>query len=290
MKIGFIGLGNMGRPIAHNLARAGHRLAVWNRSPGRDEDLLATGAERAATPRDAAAGADAVVTMLADDKAVEAVTFGDAGILAAGGRAIHISMSTIGADCAERLTAGHRPDGFVAAPVFGRPEAAAAAKLFVVAAGTPESLARCEPIFSAIGQRTFAVGDHPPAANLVKLCGNFMILSAVEAMAEAMALAARGGVEKARLLEVLTGTLFSAPIYQTYGNILVEERFRPAGFAAPLGLKDMNLVDAAATTSRTPMPLLALLRDHLRAAIADEGEDVDWSALAIAAGIRRSAG
>jgi 3-hydroxyisobutyrate dehydrogenase-like beta-hydroxyacid dehydrogenase len=159
--------------------------------------------------------------------------------------------------------------------------------LFVVAAGTPETLERCEPLFSAISQRVFPVGDHPPAANLVKLCGNFMILSAVEAMAEAMALASRGGVEKAKLLEVLTGTLFSAPIYQTYGAILAEERFRPAGFAAPLGLKDMNLADAAATATRTPMPLLALLRDHLRAAIADEGEDVDWSALAIPAGIRR---
>ena len=199
-------------------------------------------------------------------------------------------MSTIGVDCAERMTAAHIPGGFVSAPVFGRPEAAAAAKLFVVSAGTDEALDRCEPLFSAIGQRSFRVGEHPPAANLVKLCGNFMILSAVEAMAEAMALAARGGVDKAKLLEVLTGTLFSAPIYQTYGAILAEERFRPAGFAAPLGLKDMNLVDSAAHASRTPMPLLGLLRDHLRAAIADEGEDIDWSGLAIAAGIRRPVG
>ena len=287
MKIGFIGLGNMGRAIALTLVRAGHELAVWNRSPGKDEAVVEAGARRAATPREAAAEAEIVVTMLADDKAVETVTFGSDGLLAAGGRAVHVSMSTIGTDTAERLTAAHIPGCFVSAPVFGRPDAAAAAKLFVVAAGTAEALERCAPVFAAIGQRTFAVGEHPPAANLVKLCGNFMILSAVEAMAEAMSLAARGGVDKAKLLEVLTGTLFSAPIYQTYGNILVEERFRPAGFAAPLGLKDMNLADAAATASRTPMPLLALLRDHLRAAIAEEGEDIDWSALAIAAGIRR---
>lgn len=290
MKIGFVGLGNMGRPIALNLARAGHQLKVWNRSAGKDGELVAAGAERADSPGAAAEGAEAVITMLADDKAVEAVTFGSDGLLAAGGRAVHISMSTIGTDCAERLNAAHIPGFFVSAPVFGRPEAAAAAKLFVVAAGTPETLERCEPIFSAIGQKSFRVGDHPPAANLVKLCGNFMILSAVEAMAEAMALAQCGGVAKGKLVEVLTGTLFSAPIYQTYGAILAEERFRPAGFAAPLGLKDMNLVDAAATASRMPMPLLGLLRDHLRAAIAEEGDDVDWSGLAIAAGIRRGAG
>ncbi|MDB5721682.1 MAG: 6-phosphogluconate dehydrogenase [Alphaproteobacteria bacterium] len=289
MKIGYIGLGNMGSAIALNLVKAGHEVASWNRSPGKDEALVAAGARRAASPRDAAAGAELVMTMLADDRAVEAVTFGEDGILAAAGDAIHVSMSTIGVACAERLTEAHGPGRFVSAPVFGRPEAAAAAKLFVVAAGTAEALERCQPAFAAIGQRSFAIGGHPPQANLVKLCGNFMILSAIEAMAEAMALAARGGVEKAKLLEVLTGTLFSAPIYQTYGAILVEERFRPAGFAAPLGLKDMNLADAAATASRTPMPLLGLLRDHLRAAIADEGEDVDWSALAIAAGIKRGA-
>jgi 3-hydroxyisobutyrate dehydrogenase-like beta-hydroxyacid dehydrogenase len=288
MKIGLIGLGAMGRAIALNLVKAGHEVAVWNRSPGKAEALVAAGARCAATPADAATRAEAVVTMLADDKAVEAVTFGADGLLAARGQALHISMSTIGVDCADRLTAAHIPGGFVSAPVFGRPDMAAAAKLFVVAAGMPEALDRCEPCFAAISQRSFRVGDQPSSANLVKLCGNFMILAAIEAMAEAMALAGRGGVAKAKLLEVLTGTLFSAPIYQTYGAILAEERFRPAGFAAPLGLKDMNLADAAATASRTPMPLLALLRDHLRAAIADEGEDVDWSALAIAAGIRRA--
>ena len=132
------------------------------------------------------------------------------------------------------------------------------------------------------------IGEAPPTANLVNLSGNFMILSAVEAMAEAMTLAEKGGVSRDTLLEVLTGTLFGAPVYQTYGDILVEDRFHPAGFAAPLGLEDMNLVDAAATASRVPMPVLGVIRDHLRTTIAQEGEEIDWAGIALA--VRRSAG
>jgi 3-hydroxyisobutyrate dehydrogenase-like beta-hydroxyacid dehydrogenase len=148
---------------------------------------------------------------------------------------------------------------------------------------------RCSSLlFAAIGQRVFCVGDTPSAANLVKLSGNFMIMAAIESMAEAMTLAEKGGVDRAMLLEVLTGTLFGAPVYKTYGEILVEDRFTPAGFAAPLGLKDMNLVDAAAGTLRTPMPVLGVVRDHLRAAIAQDGPDVDWAAIGLVA--RRSAG
>jgi len=158
----------------------------------------------------------------------------------------------------------------------------------VVAAGKPAVLDRCEPLFAAIGQRVFRVDDTPSAANLVKLSGNFMIMAAIEAMAEAMTLAEKGGVDRGMLLEVLTGTLFSAPVYKTYGDILVADRFTPAGFAAPLGLKDMNLVDTAAGTLRTPMPVLGVVRDHLRAAIAQEGDEVDWAAVGLA--VRRNAG
>jgi 3-hydroxyisobutyrate dehydrogenase-like beta-hydroxyacid dehydrogenase len=227
------------------------------------------------------------MTMLADDHALEAVVYGDGGILAA--PALHVSHSTISVPLAERLARDHGVrSGFVSAPVFGRPAAAQAAKLFVVTAGQPDLVARCEPLFAAIGQRSFHVGDSPSAANLVKLGGNFMIMAAVEAMAEAMTLVEAGGVERRAMLEVLTGTLFNAPIYHTYGELLVEERFRPAGFAAPLGLKDMNLADSAATASRVPMPLLGVVRDHLRAAIATEGEDIDWSSVALA--VRKAAG
>jgi 3-hydroxyisobutyrate dehydrogenase-like beta-hydroxyacid dehydrogenase len=166
------------------------------------------------------------------------------------------------------------------APVFGRPEAAAAAKLFIVAAGASADFQLASPLFGAISQRVFYLGSSPPAASLVKLCGNFMILSAIEALGEAMALAEKGGVARQQLVEVLTGTLFDAPVYRTYGAILAEERFKPAGFAAPLGLKDMRLVGQSAESLRVPMPLLSLVRDHLLQTIAQEGEGIDWSAIA----------
>ena len=190
-------------------------------------------------------------------------------------------MSTIAVATAEAVAARHASRGqrFISAPVFGRPDAAAAAKLFVVAAGDAAEIARARPVFEAIGQRVFEVGERPSAANLVKLCGNFAILAAIETMGEAMALAEKGGVRKAKLLEVLTGTLFDAPVYRTYGPILVNESFRPAGFAAPLGLKDMRLAGEAAEKSVTPMPLLSLLRDRLLETIAKEGADIDWSAI-----------
>jgi 3-hydroxyisobutyrate dehydrogenase-like beta-hydroxyacid dehydrogenase len=192
-------------------------------------------------------------------------------------------MCTIAVATAERLTASHRARGqrFMCAPVFGRPEAAAAAKLFIVAAGDPADLELATPLLNAVGQRVFRVNDTPSAASLVKLCGNFMILSAIEALGEAMALAAKGGIPKQQLLEILTGTLFDSPIYRGYGAALVEGRFKPAGFAAPLGLKDMRLAGQSAEALRVPMPLLNVLRDHLLQTIAQEGEDVDWSAIAL---------
>lgn len=286
MKIGFIGLGQMGSGIAANLIKAGHEVTVWNRSADKAAPLIALGAHGAGTPTEAAAG-DVVMSMLADDHAVEAVVYGGDGIL--GAPALHVSHSTISIDLADRLARDHEgKGGYVSAPVFGRPPAAEAGKLFVVAAGASSLLDRCEPLFAAIGQRTFRIGDRPSSANLVKLSGNFMIMAAIEAMAEAMTLAEKGGVDRRALLDVLTGTLFDAPIYRTYGEILVEDRFRPAGFTAPLGLKDMTLVDQAASKSSAPMPILGAVRDHLKSAIATEGPDVDWSAVALA--VRKGAG
>jgi len=279
MRIGFIGLGQMGSAMAANLLKAGHDVTVWNRSVAKADALVEAGATRAERPVDAAQG-DVVMTMLADDQAVVDTVFGEGGI--AGAPALHIGHSTISVALADRLAAESGTGGYVSAPVFGRPPAAAAGKLFVVAAGPPAALDRCKPILDAIGQRIFRIGDTPSAANLVKLSGNFMIMAAVEAMAEAMTLAEKGGVDRHTLLEVLTGTLFGAPVYQTYGEILVEDRFRPAGFAAPLGLKDMTLVDAAATTFGASMPLLGIVRDHLRAVIATEGPEVDWAGIALA--------
>jgi 3-hydroxyisobutyrate dehydrogenase-like beta-hydroxyacid dehydrogenase len=284
MKIGFIGLGQMGSPMAANLLKAGHELAVWNRTPAKAAPLVAAGAVQAPSPAAAAASSEVVITMLADDAALESAVFGTAGLLEGMRRdALHVSMSTIAVATAERIGAAHQEHGhrFVSAPVFGRPEAAAAGKLFIGAAGPVEDVATAGPAFAALGQKVFDLGTTPAAANLVKLCGNFMILAAIEALGEALSLGAKGGVPKDRLLEVLTGTLFDAPVYRTYGNIIAHDRFKPAGFAAPLGLKDMRLVGQSAETLRVPMPLLGVLRDHLLQTIATEGEDIDWSGIAL---------
>lgn len=291
MRIGFIGLGNMGAAIAANLVHTRHDVAVWNRSPAKAQSLVDAGAVRMESPRAVAASSDVVFTMLADDAAVEAVLGGEDG-LAAGLRtgALHVSMSTISVATAERMTVTHRTLGqrLLCAPVFGRPEAAAAAKLFVVAAGGSADMETANPLFAVISQRVFYTGETPSHAALVKLCGNFMILSAVEALGEAMALAEKGGVSKKQLLEILTSSLFDAPVYRNYGAMIVEERFRPAGFAAPLAFKDMRLAGQSAEALRVPMPLLSVLRDHLLQTIAQEGEDVDASA--IARSIARNAG
>jgi 3-hydroxyisobutyrate dehydrogenase-like beta-hydroxyacid dehydrogenase len=284
MTIGFLGLGQMGAAIAANALKAYPAMAVWNRSPGKADALMQDGAVLAGSPRDLGERCEIVVTMLADDAALEAVLTGEDGLLAGlkqGG--LHVSLSTIAVATSDRVAALHaeRGQAYVAAPVFGRPDVAASAQLSIVAAGASADIDRAALLFDAIGKRVFRIGDTPSAANLVKLCGNFMILSAVEAMAEAMTLAEKGGVAKQQLLEVLTGTLFDAPVYRNYGAILAEDRYRPAGFTAPLGLKDMKLVGAAAEATRTPMPLLSLLRDHLMETMAKEGEDIDWSGIAL---------
>ena len=269
MNLAFLGLGRMGHAIAANLIKAA--------------DLVGQGARLARSPREAADGCELVLSMLADDAALRAVTEGEDGLLAGlAAGAVHVSMSTIAVATAKALAERHAAQGkgFVCAPVFGRPDAAAAGKLFVIAAGAPDARDKARPALESVGQKLFEIGDEPAQANLIKLCGNFAILAAVEAMGEAAALAQKGGVSKAALLEILTGTLFDAPVYRTYGAILAKDAYTPAGFAAPLGLKDMRLAAEAAEASRTPMPLLSLLRDRLLETIAKDGEDVDWSAIA----------
>jgi 3-hydroxyisobutyrate dehydrogenase-like beta-hydroxyacid dehydrogenase len=282
MKVGFVGLGQMGAGMAANLIAAAHEVTVYNRSIEKTEALVARGARAAKVVADACRG-DVVMTMLADDGAVEQIVFGDGGVLATLTKgAVHVSLSTISVTLCERLAAAHASAGqrFVAAPVFGRPEAAAAAQLYVVAAGAADALATCQPLFDAIGQRTFALGDSPPAASLVKVGGNFLIAAAIEAMGEAMALMAKGGVDRNRFLEVLTSTLFTAPVYRGYGALIAAQHFEPAGFAAPLGLKDIRLALAAGESLRVPLPLASLLRDRLIELLARGGERQDWSAIA----------
>jgi 3-hydroxyisobutyrate dehydrogenase-like beta-hydroxyacid dehydrogenase len=281
MKLGFIGLGQMGAGMAANLLKAGHPLSVYNRSQGKADALLAQGARLAATPAEASTG-EAVVSMLADDEAVEAVVLGEHGVLAGLGKgALHVSCSTISVALSERLAAAHGQAGqhFVAAPVFGRPDAAAAGKLFVIAGGDEGAVAQARPILEALGQRVFVLGAAPRAANLVKLSGNFLIASVIEALGEAIALVEKGGVDVRDYLEMLTSTLFSAPVYKTYGGLIAAGKFEPAGFAAPLGAKDIRLTLAAAEALRVPMPVASLLRDRFLTLLANGGERLDWSAI-----------
>jgi 3-hydroxyisobutyrate dehydrogenase-like beta-hydroxyacid dehydrogenase len=281
MKVGFLGLGQMGAAMAANLIKAGHDVTVYNRSPDKTRPLAELGARAASTVAEACQG-QAVITMVADDKALEAMVFGDAGALASLPKnAIHISSSTISVAISEKLLEAHSKAGqrYISAPVFGRPEAAAAAKLFVVAAGGAETLAECAPLFDAIGQRTFILSEHPPAANLIKLSGNFLIASVIESLGEAMALVGKAGVDPHAYLDMLTSTLFNAPVYKTYGGLIAGGVFEPAGFAAPLGQKDIRLTLAAAETLSVPMPIANLLRDRFLTLIAQGGETLDWSAI-----------
>jgi 3-hydroxyisobutyrate dehydrogenase-like beta-hydroxyacid dehydrogenase len=282
MDVGFIGLGQMGQGIALNLVKAGHRVIVYNRTRAKAEALAAAGAEVAESVADACRRA-VLITMLASDDAVEAVFFGAGnGLAALGQGAVHISMSTISVALSDRLAEAHRNAGqsYVAAPVFGRPEAAAAAKLFVVAAGPEAQLTRCQPLFDAIGQRTFVIGHKPSSANLVKLSGNFLLAAMIECLGEAFALVRKGGIEPHRYLEILTNTLFSAPAYKTYGTIIANQQYEPAGFKMSLGLKDIRLALAAADALATPMPVASLVHDHFLAGVAQGAGDSDWSGLA----------
>jgi 3-hydroxyisobutyrate dehydrogenase-like beta-hydroxyacid dehydrogenase len=282
MNIAFIGLGNMGSAMAANLIKAGHSLTVYNRSRNRAEELKLLGASVAATPGEAAAGAEAAITMLADDHALEAMVFGKDGMLdSLAPNSIHISMSTISVAMSRRLAAAHaeRKQHYIAAPVFGRPEAAAAAKLFIVAAGPAAQIDRCRPLFDAVGQRTFLAGEDASGANLMKLAGNFLITAVIEGLAESFALVRKSGLDANQFHEILTNSLFNAPIYKTYGALINSQKFEPAGFKLPLGLKDNRLLLAAAEEAAVPMPMASLIRDRFLAALAQGMSESDWSAI-----------
>ncbi|MBK8176296.1 MAG: NAD(P)-dependent oxidoreductase [Rhodospirillales bacterium] len=281
MKVGMIGLGRMGAGMATNLLKAGHEVTVYNRSPAKAEALVAEGANVAAGIADACRG-EAVVTMLANDEAVERVVFADDGILASlPAGALHVSSSTISVAIVKRLASAHAEAGqrFVAAPVFGRPNLAAAGQLFVIAAGETAALDIAAPLLAAIGQKTFVVSATPHIANLIKLSGNFLIASVMESLGEAMALVGKAGIDRRAYLDILTSTLFGAPVYATYGGLVADRTFEPAGFAAPLGYKDIRLALAAADDLLVPMPLASLLRDRYLTLLAHGGETLDWSAI-----------
>jgi 3-hydroxyisobutyrate dehydrogenase-like beta-hydroxyacid dehydrogenase len=292
MNIAFIGLGNMGSAMAANLLKAGHTLSVFNRTRARADALKSLGARVASSPGEAAAAAEVAITMLADDHALESVVFGKDvfgnDVFEKGSivdslppNAIHVSMSTISVAMSRKLAAAHaeHKQHYVAAPVFGRPEAAAAAKLFIVAAGPAAQIERCHPLFNVMGQKTFVAGNEPSGANLMKLTGNFLITAVIEGLVESFALVRKAGLDAELFHEILTNSLFNAPIYKTYGALINSQKFEPAGFKLPLGLKDNRLLLAAAEENAVPMPLASLIRDRFLAALGQGMGEMDWSAI-----------
>jgi 3-hydroxyisobutyrate dehydrogenase-like beta-hydroxyacid dehydrogenase len=287
MKVGFIGLGAMGSAMASNLQAAGHALTVWNRTPEATEPLVSLGAKAARTA-DRAAQGEVLCSMLANDAAVRAV-FLDSGLLdAVDPGTVHVNHATISVALAEELVAEHeqRGLGYVAAPVFGRPDAAAAAQLNMLVAGKTTTVERVRPVLEAMAARLWPLGEAPQRATVAKIAGNFMLAAAIESMAEATALTRAHGLSAADFLDVMTQTLFAAPAYQGYGKLIAEQRFKPAGFTLPLGLKDVGLALAAGETAHVPLPFAGVLRDSLLEALAGGDAELDWSALSLVAARR----
>jgi 3-hydroxyisobutyrate dehydrogenase-like beta-hydroxyacid dehydrogenase len=296
MKVGFIGLGNMGTGMARNLINAGHDLTVYNRTRSRAEPFASLGAKIADTPAEAAVKRDVLITMLADDAAVENVIFSPGNAIdALPAGAVHISTSTISVALSRKLAESHRErqQHYLAAPVFGRPEAAAAAKLFIVVAGGAEQIQRCQALFDAIGQKTFKLGEEAHTANVIKLGGNFLLSTVIESLGEAFAFSLKFGVDAEVFLEILTNSLFPSPVYKGYGSMIASDVFEPAGFKLPLGFKDNRLVLAAAEEAAVPMPMASLVHDRFLAALAQGLSESDWAGIArisyLEAGLRKEA-
>jgi len=281
MKIGFAGLGGMGSAMAANLLQAGYGVKVWNRSPQAAQPLVSAGAVQARQPEELAE-VDVLITMLANDAATEQVVVESGLLQQLRAGAIHINMATVSVALAKRLALLHaeRNVGYIAAPVLGRVDVAAAGKLNILAAGDPLLLAKVQPLFEVLGQQTWHFGDQPEQANIVKIAANFTLASAIEAMAEGSALVRNYGVSGADYLHMLTSTLFASPAYKGYGGLIAEEKFEPAGFKLSLGIKDVGLALEAGANSHTPMPFASVLKDNFLDAVAQGDADLDWSALA----------
>lgn len=281
MKIGFAGLGGMGSAMAANLLQAGYELKVWNRSPQVAQPLVSAGALQARQPEELAE-VDVLITMLANDTATEQVVVESGLLQQLRAGEIHVNMATVSVALAKRLALLHaeRNVGYIAAPVLGRVDVAAAGKLNILAAGDPLLLAKVQPLFEVLGQQTWHFGDQPEQANIVKIAANFTLASAIEAMAEGSALVRNYGVSGADYLHMLTSTLFASPAYKGYGGLIAEEKFEPAGFKLSLGMKDVGLALEAGANSHTPMPFASVLKDNFLDAVAQGDADLDWSALA----------
>ena len=287
MRVGFIGLGTMGEPMARNLIRAGHRLTVYNRTRQRADALGSEGARVADTPADAAADAEVLITMLADDRAARSVLLGagpeqTSAIDALAPEAIHMSASTIGVECSKDLEREHRvrSQGYVAAPVIGRAEAARDKALWIIAAGEPGSIERCRPLMEALGRGITVVGEEPWKANLTKIAVNFMLATVLESFGEAYAMLEKSGLDPHSFLDVVNNGAFRSPVYANYGGMIADRKYEPAGFALKLGLKDAELALEAAAAVHAPLPFASVLRDHYLQALANGHGELDWSAVA----------
>jgi 3-hydroxyisobutyrate dehydrogenase-like beta-hydroxyacid dehydrogenase len=298
MDLGFIGLGNMGYAMAQTLLRAGHSVALWNRTRARAETLAASsGARVAESPAGAARGAEVVLTSVADDAATAAVVLGTGDgeaeplIRGLAPGAVHVSLSTISPAVSKRLDEAHKAAGqeYVAAPVIGRPDAADRGELVVLAAGPAPTLDRCAPVFGVIGSRTHRLGGSPERANAVKVAANFVMAAMLEVFGEAYALAEGYGVDAAALLGVLEDSMLRPEVLDAYGKRIAKSDFKPAGFRLKLGLKDVDLALGAGESAALQMPFASVLRDRFLVAIARGLEDQDWSAMARTLPHRRAA-
>ncbi|UOQ68129.1 NAD(P)-dependent oxidoreductase [Hymenobacter volaticus] len=283
MKIAFLGLGNMGEAMATNLLNAGHELTVYNRTASKAAPLEKLGATVAATPAQAVQDAAIAFSMVTDDAALQALCTGPYGFLPALAQgAIHASCSTVAPDTNRRLAEEHARHGshLVATPVFGKPEAAAAAKLWLVMAGDEGAKQTLRPVLEVLGQGSAQdFGPDPGAANVIKLCGNFMLGAAIQAMAEAFTLAQKSGLERQQVYEFFTTTLFNLPVYKSYGKLVAERHYQPVGAAPAIIRKDLRLVLDEARTHVVPMPFANIIFDQLSATVAKK-EDVDWAGFA----------
>ena len=270
MNIGFVGLGQMGRPMVERLKGAGHSLKVYNRTRSSNEIL---------EKEEAVLDAEVVVTMLADDAAVRAVWL-DSGLARRLPKsAIHLNMATVSMGISRELAAIHG-QGYVAAPVFGRPPLAAQGQLDIIAAGPAATIERCQVLFKTLGKQTFIVGEEPAKANAVKIARNFLLATVIESLGEAYALVRKCGVEPQKFWEILGNTSLGSPAYKNYGKMIVEQAWKPAQFAMPLGVKDVELALSTAREVNMRLPSGEMIRKHLLEAIEAGRAEQDWAALA----------
>jgi 3-hydroxyisobutyrate dehydrogenase-like beta-hydroxyacid dehydrogenase len=291
-KIGFIGLGNMGLNMVKNLINVGYHVRVYNRTISKADELEQSSITRCKSPAEAADGVPVIITMLSEDEVLKEAVLGADGILQKLPKnSLHISMSTISPDTAQHLAKHHADAGsnYLAAPVFGRPEAAAAKKLWICISGDQQSKEIAKPILECLGQGIFDFGEDAGGANVVKIAGNFMIMASLEMMAEAYTLAEKNGLDRLKVSEFFGATIFNTPVFQNYGKVIATKQYEPVGFKAKLGYKDARLAFKLSQQAETPMPIATAIHNRLLTAVAKGWGDRDW-AEGISRGVSEDAG